>query len=83
VLSSSPAKFPVGAEVPGVWPPVRGHKVNPEMKSLVSSRGWKWALLHGGSLPAQSGVWAASLVVSVLEISFLQAIFDRPKLLSD
>ena len=42
------------------------------MKSLVSSREWKRVLLHGGSLPAQSGNWAASLVVSALETCFLK-----------
>lgn len=61
---------------------MREHEVNPEMKSLVSSREWKWDLLHGGSLSAQSGNWAASLVVSALETGFLQAHSNRPNLLS-
>lgn len=60
----SPVKFPVDVYVLGVWPLVRGHDVNPEMKPLISSREWKWAPMHSGSLPAQPGTWAAFLVVS-------------------
>lgn len=62
---------------------MREHKVNSEMKSMVSRREWKWALLHSGSLPAQSVNWGTSMVVSLLEMWFLQAFSNRPKLLLD